>query len=221
MGSSKNLSIIMPMYNCCDNVVRTLEKLGHQAIDLNCAEALQVIVIDDGSTDDASLVMETCDLLGFDYVWQENAGGAAACNAGLDRIEGEYFTFIDADDSIMDDYLAIIIDEIKGSYYDFVAHRWQYANGVAGVVQERPLVNWNVWANVYRAELCKHVRFDERLNVAWDKDWLLRAIDTASFKILYSSEVTNIYDTSYPESITNRYNRGELSERKSDNPAES
>lgn len=210
------LSIIIPMYNCCDNVVKTLEKLGHQAIDLCCAEAMQVIVVNDESTEDASLVEETCRLLGFDYYWQQNAGGAAACNAGLSHVNGEYFTFIDADDSITDCYLATTMGELDGRY-DLIAHRWIDQNGVVGDWHEPPLINWNVWANVYRTSLFAGTKFDEDIIVAWDIDWLRRAITADKAKeILRSDNITNIYDSSYSESTTNKFNRGEIKIRKSD-----
>ena len=43
------LTVIVPMYNCCENVIKTLRKLKDQSA--NYAKRLEVIVVDDGSTD--------------------------------------------------------------------------------------------------------------------------------------------------------------------------
>lgn len=209
------LSIIIPMYNCCDNVLGTLLILGIQMLGIK-PRPVEVIVVDDGSTEDGAVFVEAnCNACGFIYYRQDNAGGASACNKGLELATGEYLTFIDADDSITDVYLSSILSEIDSGQFDFITHRWQYPDGTIGGRHDPPLVNWNVWGNVYRTSLVKDVKFDEDINVAWDMDWLRRAY-RPDMKQLDSDVVTNIYDTSNPESITNKFNRGELTIRKSD-----
>lgn len=213
------LSVIIPMYNCCENVLKTLEKLYEQSKPFR--GLLEVIVIDDGSTDEAAKEVEyMCYTLGFIHWRQDNAGGAAACNRGVRMATGDYLTFVDADDSITEDYVAINLGEIESGEYDFITNRWMYPDGQIGGRHEKPLVNWNVWGNVYRSELAKEVLFDEDINVAWDLDWLRRYYKDG-MKVYNSDLVTNVYDTSNPDSITNRFNRGELSIRKSDKPSDS
>lgn len=209
------LTVIVPMYNCCENVIRTLKKLKDQSA--NYAKRLEVIVVDDGSTDNlVGGVLSECEQDGFEFYNQVyNKGGAAACNKGIELAHGDYLTFVDADDSITDDYLGAILSEIEDKKYDFITHRWMYPNGDLGGRHEPPLVNWNVWGNVYRTNLAKPIRFDEDLNVAWDMDWLKRFY-TPGMSWLDSAWVTNIYDTSNPESITNKFQRGEIKVRKSD-----
>ena len=46
------LTVIVPMYNCCENVIKTLRKLKDQSA--NYAKRLEVIVVDDGSTDNSA-----------------------------------------------------------------------------------------------------------------------------------------------------------------------
>lgn len=212
---NKKFSVVMPMFNCCQNVVSTLRELAQQANNLGVKDSLQVIVVDDGSTEDSTIVLDACEMYGFNYYWQENAGGAAACNFGLSKVDGEYFSFVDADDSVTCDYLSAIFKEIKDSAYDFITNRWQYPNGIIGIKHEPPLVNWNVWGNIYRSDKCRSVKFDEDINVAWDVDWLRRAYQDG-MKQYDSNSVTYIYDTSNPDSITNRFHRGEIKIRKSD-----
>lgn len=210
------LTVIIPMYNCCQNVSQTLQKLSNQLGRRDDPERLEVIVIDDGSTDQfAPNVKLECLARGFTYYRQDNAGGAAACNRGLEMASGDYITFVDADDTITDCYVEVVLQEIMTGEYDFITHCWEYPNGQIGVRHELPLVNWNVWGNMYRTSLVRDVKFDEDINVSWDMDWLRRAYQP-SMRQLNSDRVTNIYDTSNPASITNKFSRGEITIRKSD-----
>ena len=208
------LSIIIPMYNSCSNVAKNLAILDGQREGKNYD--LEVIVLNDGSSEDASLVKSLCELYGFRYYWHENRGGAATCNAGLALVNGDYFTFIDADDSISDKYLDIIFEEIASGEYDYITHRWQLQSGVIGDQHEKPLVNWNVWSNVYRTGIFNETMFDNDIIFAWDIDWLRRLPFTQDTKILCSAAITNIYNENNPESTTNKFYRGEIPARKSD-----
>lgn len=208
------LSIIIPMYNSCSNVAKNLAILNGQRWGKDYD--LEVIVLNDGSSEDASLVKSLCEQYGFSYFWHENQGGAATCNRGLTLVNGDYFTFIDADDSITDKYLDIIFEEIASGEYDYITHRWQLQSGVIGDQHEKPLANWNVWSNVYRTGIFNETMFDNDIIFAWDIDWLRRLPFTPDMKNLYSAAITNIYNENNPESTTNKFYRGEIPARKSD-----
>lgn len=205
-----DLSIIMPMYNCCKNVEKTLKKLHAQQKDNKIR--LQVIVINDGSKEKADGVEKACKQYGYDYIYQENRGGAAACNVGLDHVRGNYFTFIDSDDDITDGYLKHMERELFG-ISELICNYWVYLDWRLGERFPMPLPNHNIWANVYKTGLYGHVRFDEARNVAWDWDWLQRAYEQAPSPIaIYTSNITNIYNDVRPDSITNMHKRGEITE---------
>lgn len=205
-----DLSIIIPMYNNCKNVAQTLHKLYIQAQDVKID--LQVIVINDGSSESVVDVKRKCKQYGFEYYSQANAGGAATCNRGLEKAKGEYFTFIDADDSITDGYVAIMAEEIK-SGAEFITNKWLTLDWRVGETFPMPLPNHNVWANVYKSHYYKGVQFDEKRQVAWDWDWLQRASEANASPItLHTNYLTNIYNDINPDSITNKYSRGEIGE---------
>lgn len=96
------VSIVVPVYNCEKYVERCIRSLMSQTY-----RNLEIIVIDDGSTDRSMDVLQT--LAETDdriiVIRQENQGVSAARNQGLDAATGEYLTFVDSDDYVAVDYI--------------------------------------------------------------------------------------------------------------------
>lgn len=210
-GQAMSLTVLIAMYNSCENVAETLEKLAEQRAN----HSLEAIVINDGSSEDASEVENICNKYNFIYKYQRNAGEATTRENGLKMATGDYVTWVDADDSITDDYVDVIFSEIDDSEYDFITHPWRYTNGALAIRHEPPLVNWNVWSNVYRTSKVQHVPFDKDMRIASDTEWLKRAI-TSDMVWLDSDKVVNIYNAENPDSLTNQFGRGEIKVRFSD-----
>nr|BCB22796.1 glycosyltransferase family 2 protein [Erysipelothrix tonsillarum] len=114
------ISVIIPMYNeekvilsCLDSVVSELSKED------------ELIVIDDGSTDNSrKLVVEYFNSNSIEngkYYFQENSGLGSACNLGILKSSKEYILFIDADDLMFENSLAILKKIIKNTECDLVA----------------------------------------------------------------------------------------------------
>lgn len=92
------VSVVIPTYNCAARLVRALQSVAVQTYP---ADDIELVVIDDGSSDDteqqvaafaANSAIETR------YVRQQNAGPAAARNHGLRLARGAAIAFLDADD---------------------------------------------------------------------------------------------------------------------------
>lgn len=94
------VSVIIPSFNYALFIEDTLESLRNQAY-----TNLEIIVIDDGSTDHTSAVVEKYRLLDdrIKYIFQENKGLPAARNTGLKIAKGKYIQFLDADDLLSKD----------------------------------------------------------------------------------------------------------------------
>ena len=86
-------SVIIPVFNCMDYISK-LEK--NISIFLN--ENLEVIVIDDGSNDGSSKILES--IHNIKYFKQLNLGVSAARNRGIDLATCEYVVFFDSDDDL-------------------------------------------------------------------------------------------------------------------------
>lgn len=90
------VSVIIPVYNAKLYVKRCLDSIVNQTY-----KNLQILIIDDGSFDGSSDICESYMTDKRVQVFhQKNSGASAARNFGLDRAEGEYILFVDADDYI-------------------------------------------------------------------------------------------------------------------------
>lgn len=88
-----SVSVVIPTYNCGRWVVEAVESALGQTV-----PPAQVIVVDDGSTDDTAERLAPLVARGVEYVHQANTGVSAARNEGVRRAMGEYVAFLDADD---------------------------------------------------------------------------------------------------------------------------
>jgi len=86
------VSVIIPTYNRADLVCQSIDSVLEQTF-----TDFEVIVVDDGSTDDtATVVKEYGDRVR--YIWTENGGTGHARNVGMQHARGRYFVFLDSDD---------------------------------------------------------------------------------------------------------------------------
>ncbi len=108
--SDKLISVIVPVYNTADYLPRCLNSIKDQTYG-----NLEVLLIDDGSTDSSAEICRTYAAADkrFRLISRENGGSSRARNTGLDEAKGEYIGFIDSDDYIepeMYEKLAWVLD---------------------------------------------------------------------------------------------------------------
>lgn len=109
------VSVIIPAYNAASSIDHTLRSARAQT-----HSNLEIIVVDDGSTDDTCAIAERhvrADAR-VHLVRQQNDGVAAARNAGLRRARGRYFAPLDADDVWRRDKIALQLAAVERSGYD-------------------------------------------------------------------------------------------------------
>ncbi|HEY0942029.1 MAG TPA: glycosyltransferase family 2 protein [Steroidobacter sp.] len=91
--SRASISVIVPTYNSARFIREALDSILAQRL-----QPEQIIVIDDGSTDNTADVVGRYKDRRIQYIRQPHAGVASARNAGLDAARGEYIAFLDAHD---------------------------------------------------------------------------------------------------------------------------
>ena len=105
------ISVIVPIYNAAPYLARCIESLIHQP-----HQALQIILINDGSTDNSLVVAEQYaaqDSRIQVYSLPTNQGQSVARNLGLQHANGEYISFVDADDYIDNDFYTYMLQNIS------------------------------------------------------------------------------------------------------------
>lgn len=109
MERGELVSIIVPVFNTEKHLKRCLDSLLCQSY-----EKLEVILVNDGSTDNSGVLCEEyCRKDSrFILIDQKNMGLGMARNAGLERAEGKYVCFVDSDDFVHEKYVEILYENL-------------------------------------------------------------------------------------------------------------
>ncbi|MCI9596433.1 MAG: glycosyltransferase [Firmicutes bacterium] len=115
---NEKITIIVPVYNVEDYLVRCVESILAQTY-----QNLQVILVDDGSTDASG---DICDSFAqkderVQVIHKINGGATSARKAGLAKAQGEYIGFVDGDDHIEPNMYEELLDYLIHTETDFVS----------------------------------------------------------------------------------------------------
>ena len=181
---TEKITVIVPVYNVEHYLDKCLDSLVNQTY-----KNLEIIVINDGSTDNSGEICQ--DYAQKDnrivYIEKENGGQAEARNIGLDRMTGSYVTFVDSDDWVEVDYVETLYKKITkyqadiavGNYYSFNESEGMYYFHIFGdsyyekmydnvsifenLYESQEMKSFaliSVWGKLYKADLFKQLRFD-------------------------------------------------------------
>lgn len=107
---SPMVSVVMPLFNQERKVVRALGSVMAQQFD-----NYELIVVNDGSTDNGPTVVQSFSDPRIRLINQENAGVSAARNRGIAEARSEIIAFLDADDKWLPNFL-VTIDKLRSGY---------------------------------------------------------------------------------------------------------
>lgn len=109
------LSIVIPAYNAALYIEKCIRSCEQQDID---QDNFEVIVVDDGSTDNTRECILTlqAEFPNIVYIYQDNARQGAARNNGLRNAKGKYVWYVDSDDWIEENCLGMIVDKLEQEY---------------------------------------------------------------------------------------------------------
>ena len=118
------LSVIIPVYNSAAFLDKGLRSLLDQT-----HPVFEIIVVDDGSTDNSLQIANDClrNRKDVQILSQSNQGVSAARNKGLSIATGEWITFIDSDDYVCPEYLKTLLNSTDD--VDFVVSGYSFLVG--------------------------------------------------------------------------------------------
>ena len=213
-NSMPGISVIIPVFNVEKYLSRCLDSVLGQTY-----RELEVILVDDGSTDNSGTV---CDRYASDsrvtVIHKENGGVSSARNAGLDTARGEYIGFVDPDDYIAEDMYEYLYGLMKSydadisqcGIYDCYADRtdvpadpeyFEIADRKTTMrrLLEAKVTSMHMVNKLYRSEICRKVRFRD-FSVAEDALFLSELMQEADRIVLTNQPRYYYYHR--PESLT-------------------
>lgn len=203
------ISVIVPVYNNERFLCQCINSILEQTY-----TNLEIILIDDGSTDASSQI---CDTYGqkdarVKVLHQANSGVSAARNAGLDLASGEYIAFVDSDDfldkNMYEQLIHILeadnadmsicnfhqIDE-KGNQFDrpssIVDEVVEPYSILERLAEKRGWVYIVVWNRLYKRKVFENIRFP--VNKLHEDEWVALPIYTACNKVALTASAYYYY----------------------------
>ena len=207
----KVVSVIIPAYNAAKTIVQTLESVLSQSY-----ENLEIIVINDGSTDD------TVDLLGvyrnnIKLISTENKGVSNARELGFKESNGEYIQYLDADDLLSEDKLTIQLKALQDNDAGVAYGDWQkfslvnYQLSITETISRKIegdlelALFGDFWcppaAILYSRKTCEKLTWNKELPVIQDARYFLDAAIVQS-KFVYTPGVMAQYRSDRAQSLS-------------------
>lgn len=186
------ISVIVPVYNGQDYLSKCIESIETQTY-----QNLEVIIINDGSTDETEKV---CQRLKKKYknihlITLNDEGVSAARNAGIDASGGEFITFVDADDRLFTKAIELLYDSLVKTKSSIAGCRfleWKDEEEVKSILgnsfpleKERTYTaseflkdellkgNSRCWSKLYKRSVIGDIRFRKDLTIGEDMLFLV------------------------------------------------
>lgn len=223
MEKITKVSIIIPIYNTGDKLVRCLESVLNQTHD-----DFECLLVDDGSIDQSPRIIDEFAAKDsrFKAIHKPNGGVSSARNEGLRIADGEWVVFLDSDDTIKPNHieamLSVVEDGIdivftgfeqivagnqivKGHAYDRQIYKGK--DGIANFFDETEALNFMIpWDRMYRRSVIvkEGILFDTKLSLSEDRlfcyQYLLHTSGIATIP-----EITYLHDATDQNSLSNRF----------------
>ena len=219
--NSVAISIIVPVYNACDQLSFCIESILEQSFD-----NFELILINDGSLDNS---LDLCKQYAekdnrIIVVDKKNGGVSSARNSGLKIARGEWIAFIDADDSIEKQYLEFLHMHTGSEDATLIMQGYKLKKSgvicniefkeetfknedIIVAIYDRHITNFGQpWAKLYNKNIINRnkIKFDENIHFAEDMLFMTEyVLHCNTIKILNG---TNYIYNSNPQSLSKKYN---------------
>lgn len=204
-------SVVIPTYNRAQFILKTIRSVLDQTY-----QNLEIIVVDDGSTDDTKEVVMRVSDSRLQYHRKANAERGAARNFGAARSRGQYINFLDSDDLLYPNHLAEAqkLIELHGQpeifHLGFETRNdrgelLSRMDNLKGDLNDRLLYGNLLSCNgvFLRQDVAASYPFNEDRLLSGSEDWELWLRLASRFRIFYSNQVTSIIINHEQRSVLN------------------
>lgn len=184
------ISVILPVYNARAFLKECLISLSNQTF-----TDFEVVCVDDGSTDDSCALLQSYASTDnrFRIIHTKHQGVSSARNRALSTAQGDYISFVDADDKLASDYLKVLFLSAQKTkadvvWCDYVSDECQlknisdsleiktYLDGWRCFVNRSPNMGCCLWNKLYKSDLLKNLWFLPSLAIGEDIVFLHQVI---------------------------------------------
>lgn len=168
-----DLSIIVPVYNTANYLVKCLDSIVSQKSEYS----YEIICIDDGSPDNSIDILNKYQkrYSFIKIIRQKNRGFSGARNRGIDEASGKYIMFVDSDDYLLDGIIQKLLNQAYQTKHDIISCGFVTFNE-KGIIKNYIQATCNVdgyshdymknyqsyfWGKVYRRDFWKNIRLPE------------------------------------------------------------
>ena len=193
-------SIVIPTYNRAPLISPSIESILQQTY-----PHFEVLVIDDGSTDNTESTVRSFTDPRVHYFKKENGERGAARNYGIAKAKGDYITFLDSDDLFYPQHLQTAVDSL--TQFDFpvcYAQAYEIKEHTSGKVIQKgystrsktinqKLLDGNFlscFGVFLKPEVFHACRFEEERKFAGSEDWLLWLQVAARYPFYFCNKVS-------------------------------
>ncbi len=194
------LSVIIPAYNASRTILRAIDSI--QAND-----EVEIIVVENGSTDRTYQIVQERENVSL---LQSEKGVSNARNLGIEKANGKWISFLDADDTWSEEALEVLLKDAKTNAYDLYVYGHIAGNDVRCVAQtdseycdeacesikvemiSNPTKYMQAWGKLFRKDILDmyQIRFHPQMRFSEDSDFTLQYL--ACCKSIYLSS-HNVY----------------------------
>ena len=208
------VSVIVPVYNTGKLAKKLTENILRDKY-----ENVEIILVDDGSTDDSLSILKSIKNSKVKVYNKKNGGPSAGRNFGIEKAKGEYLLFIDSDDGIKDDFISKLLENICDDGVALASTGIVYKKVKDGTAEDlylQPFVRgsgeklekfvlrsllkdgrmYPAFNKIFDAEVVRkyNLRFDEKMNYGEDTKFVLDYLKKKDGEIRFILEPLYVYN---------------------------
>lgn len=206
------ISVIIPVFNGEKYLLDTLKSIVNQTY-----KDIEIVIIDDGSTDNSKNIIELIKSDKIKYNFQQNQGVSAARNRGIKIAKGKYVAFLDSDDMWRSNKLEWEMNKIKSTnsdacycglmYFDdfsniYLNAKTKFYSGsiLVPILKDKIFAHTSTWLIKKNILLKNNITFTEKCSWAEDLEFFIKVATFA--KACYVEDHLSIYRRGGSESLS-------------------